>query len=59
MDQYDPRFGAALYRGTWNADCGHATALAMRRPHCACMPTDGDILFGAMDQKDADKAMSL
>jgi pimeloyl-ACP methyl ester carboxylesterase len=64
MDDYDPRFGAAFYDGTWNKGFDHAEFL----PKIAC-PTlllhanysyiDGDILDGAMDKQDAAKAMSL
>lgn len=28
LDQYDPRFGAAFYDGTWNTGFDHAAALA-------------------------------
>lgn len=61
--QYDPRFGAAFYDGSWNAGFDHATALAkISVPtmliHANYSWVDGDILYGAMDQDDADKAMS-
>lgn len=61
--QYDPRFGRAFYRGTWNKPFDHATALA-RIPvrtmlvHANFHWIEGDILYGAMDDRDADRAMS-
>ncbi|MXP21705.1 alpha/beta fold hydrolase [Gordonia sp. HNM0687] len=62
--QYDPRFGSAFYRGTWNRGFDHAEALSkISVPslllHANFSWTDGDILYGAMDQNDADQAMSL
>ncbi len=62
--QYDPRFGAAFYNGTWNRGFDHATALRkITRPtlllHANYSWIDGDILYGAMDKADADRAMSL
>ncbi|ROO87254.1 pimeloyl-ACP methyl ester carboxylesterase [Actinocorallia herbida] len=61
--QYDPRFGAAFYDGSWNAGFDHATALAditvpTMLMHANYSWVEGDILYGAMDQNDADKAMS-
>ncbi|MFJ6393366.1 alpha/beta fold hydrolase [Streptomyces sp. NPDC091972] len=61
--QYDPRFGEAFYDGTWNSGFDHATALAkISAPtllmHANYSWVDGDILYGAMDQNDADKAMT-
>ncbi|WP_196814452.1 alpha/beta fold hydrolase [Nocardia sp. BMG111209] len=62
--QYDPAFGDAFYRGTWNEGFDHAAALArITAPtmllHANYSWVDGDILYGAMDQQDADRAMSL
>ncbi|WP_260926709.1 alpha/beta fold hydrolase [Novosphingobium sp. 9] len=64
LDQYDPRFGAAFYDGTWNAGFDHAAALA--RIECPVlllqanfrMLPDGT-LDGAMDADDAKRAMAL
>ncbi|MEP9416104.1 alpha/beta hydrolase [Gordonia sp. VNQ95] len=61
--QYDPRFGAAFYRGTWNAGFDHAQALSsITVPtmllHANYSWTQDGILYGAMDQNDADRAMS-
>lgn len=61
--QYDPRFGAAFHDGSWNAGFDHAATLAKipvptMLMHADCSWVDGDILYGAMDQDDADKAMS-
>jgi pimeloyl-ACP methyl ester carboxylesterase len=64
LDFYDPRFGAAFYDGTWNAGFDHAVALArITRPVLllqanSTIMEDGT-LNGAMDQEDADRAMSL
>jgi pimeloyl-ACP methyl ester carboxylesterase len=62
--QYDPWFGAAFHRGTWNAGFDHAEALArIRRPtmllHANYSWTDDHILDGAMSKQDASKVMSL
>lgn len=64
LDQYDPRFGAAFYEGAWNRGFDHAEALA--RIQCPVLlmharyeiEPDG-VLNGALDQADADRAMSL
>lgn len=61
--QYDPRFGAAFYDGSWNAGFDHASTLARISVPTMLMHADyswveGDILYGAMDQDDADRAMS-
>ncbi|MFK0173526.1 alpha/beta fold hydrolase [Streptomyces sp. NPDC090306] len=61
--QYDPRFGAAFFDGSWNTGFDHATTLArISAPtmlmHANFSWVDGDILYGAMDQDDADLAMS-
>ncbi|KAK7755137.1 hypothetical protein SLS62_002952 [Diatrype stigma] len=62
--QYDPRFGAAFYDGTWNEGFSHADALAKVACPTLLMQanfnyTADGILNGAMSQEDADKAMSL
>lgn len=64
LDQYDPRFGAAFYDGSWNKGFDHALALA--RIECpvllmqANFSTEPDgTLNGAMSKEDADRAMSL
>lgn len=64
LDQYDPRFGAAFHDGTWNAGFDHADALSrIECPtlllHAEYSYTDQGILNGALDQDDADRAMSL
>jgi pimeloyl-ACP methyl ester carboxylesterase len=64
LDQYDPHFGSAFYDGTWNEGFDHAAALS--RIECPVLlmqanftiEADGT-LNGAMDQADADRAMSL
>jgi len=62
--QYDPRFGAAFFHGTWNRGFDHARALRqVRRPTMLLKANstwvDHDILNGAMTSRDASKAMSL
>ncbi|WLS81074.1 alpha/beta hydrolase (plasmid) [Erwinia pyri] len=64
LDQYDPRFGAAFYDGTWNNDFSHAQALA--RIQCPVMLMQANysmledgILDGAMSKEDAMRTMSL
>jgi pimeloyl-ACP methyl ester carboxylesterase len=64
LDQYDPRFGAAFYDGTWNQGFDHADAL--RRIDCPVLLIQADFsllpdgtLNGAMNQQDAERAMSL
>lgn len=62
--QYDPRFGAAFHRGTWNRGFDHAHALrSITRPtlllHANYEWTDDHVLNGAMTKADATKAMSL
>ena len=64
LDQYDPRFGAAFYDGTWNQGFDHAEALAKVRCPVLLMHAKYEILpdgvlNGALDQADADRAMSL
>ena len=64
LDQYDPRFGAAFYDGSWNAGFEHAEALKriqcpvlLMQANSSRMP-DGT-LNGAMTQQDAELASSL
>lgn len=64
LDQYDPRFGAAFFDGSWNAGFDHAHALAaiacpvlLMHAHTALLP-DGT-LNGAMLDADAAHAMAL
>lgn len=64
LDQYDPRFGAAFYDGTWNQGFDHAEALArIQCPvllmHAKYEILPDEVLNGALDQADADRAMSL
>ncbi|WP_205583856.1 alpha/beta hydrolase [Neorhizobium sp. NCHU2750] len=64
LDQYDPRFGAAFYDGSWNQGFDHAQALAkitcpvlLLHANYTVLP-DGT-LNGAMSDEDAVHAMSL
>lgn len=64
MDEYDPRFGAAFYDGSWNQGFDHAQALRkiscptlLMHANFSIMP-DGT-LYGAMNQQQADRAASL
>ena len=64
LETYDPRFGAAFYDGSWNEGFDHAEALAeITAPtlliHANFSTTDEGLLNGAMDQDQADRAMSL
>ncbi|MCV2393738.1 alpha/beta hydrolase [Actinotalea sp. M2MS4P-6] len=64
LEEYDPRFGAAFYDGTWNEGFDHAEALSeITCPtlllHADFSWTEDGILDGAMSQEDADRAMSL
>jgi len=64
LEEYDPRFGEAFYDGTWNEGFDHAEALQkITAPtlliHANFSTTDEGLLNGAMDQADADTAMSL
>ena len=63
LEQYDPRFGAAFYDGTWNAGFDHAEALdSITAPtlllHADYSFLDDGTLDGAMSQEDADEAMA-
>ena len=64
LNEYDPRFGAAFYDGTWNAGFDHATALA--KIHCPTLLIQANYavlrdgtLDGAMRKDDAERAISL
>jgi pimeloyl-ACP methyl ester carboxylesterase len=62
--QYDPRFGAAFYDGSWNQGFDHATALAAINCPVLLMQANTSYLAdgtldGAMSQEQADRAMSL
>jgi len=64
LDEYDPRFGAAFYDGTWNKGFDHAEALQkiscptlLMHANYSTFP-DGT-LNGAMSKEDAEHAMSL
>ncbi|AHF77019.1 Alpha/beta hydrolase fold protein [Sodalis praecaptivus] len=64
LDQYDPRFGAAFYDGSWNRGFSHAEALA--RIRCPVMLIQANYsvlkdgtLDGAMSKEEAMRAMSL
>jgi pimeloyl-ACP methyl ester carboxylesterase len=64
LNNYDPRFGAAFYEGTWNSDFDHAEALQkIQCPtlllHANFEIKDDGILSGAMTQEQADRAVSL
>lgn len=64
LDQYDPRFGAAFYDGSWNKGFDHAEALT--RITCPVLlmqanytvESDGR-LNGAMSREEAERAMAL
>jgi len=64
LSEYDPRFGAAFYDGSWNAGFDHAEALA--RIDCPVLliqanfeVRDDGILDGAMSQEEGERAASL
>tara|TARA_R110000764_G_scaffold90881_1_gene173381 strand:+ start:39171 stop:40373 length:1203 start_codon:yes stop_codon:yes gene_type:complete len=64
LDQYDPRFGAAFYDGSWNSGFDHATALMqISAPtllmHANTETMEDGTLNGAMSQAEADQAASL
>lgn len=62
--QYDPRFGAAFYDGTWNAGFDHASALARITCPVLLMQANTAVLAdgtldGAMSLAQAQQAMAL
>lgn len=64
LDEYDPRFGAAFYDGTWNTGFDHAAAL--RKIDCPVLLVQANYAFladgtldGAMSKDEADRAVSL
>ncbi|WP_226911346.1 alpha/beta fold hydrolase [Gallaecimonas mangrovi] len=64
LDQYDPRFGAAFYDGSWNKGFDQGKALAKIQCPVLLMQADysykpGGILDGAMSKEDAQAAMAL
>lgn len=63
LSQYDPRFGAAFYDGTWNAGFDHGAALARIRCPVLLMQANWSVgadgmLEGAMTREMADAAMA-
>lgn len=64
LDVYDPHFGDAFFDGRWNVGFDHAAALQrIEAPalllHARFEYLDDGTLNGALDQADADRAMSL
>lgn len=64
LSQYDARFGAAFYDGSWNLGFDHAAALAKIRCPVLLIQanssiSDNGLLNGAMTREQADRAMSL
>jgi pimeloyl-ACP methyl ester carboxylesterase len=64
MSLYDPNFGDAFYTGTWNDNFDHTEALKkIQCPalllHASFETMEDGTLEGAMNQADADKAISL
>lgn len=64
LNYYDPHFGDAFYDGSWNAGFDHAEAL--KRIKCPALLLhanfkiqDDGTLYGALDQNDADRVVSL
>lgn len=64
LDEYDPRFGAAFYDGTWNRGFDHAEALRkitcptlLMQANYSILP-DG-ALNGAMSKEEAEQAAAL
>lgn len=64
LEEYDPRFGAAFYDGTWNKGFDHANALGkiicptlLMQANYSTLP-DGT-LNGAMTKEEAERAVSL
>jgi pimeloyl-ACP methyl ester carboxylesterase len=64
LANYDPHFGAAFYDGSWNDQFDHAKMLQrIKCPtlllHANFHIRDDGVLMGAMNQDDADRAVSL
>jgi pimeloyl-ACP methyl ester carboxylesterase len=64
VDCHDPHFGDAFYDGSWNKDFDHAEALKRIKCPVFLLQANFDVLDdgtlnGAMDRKDADRAVSL
>lgn len=64
MSQFDPHFGDAFYTGEWNKGFDHGAALAKIKCPALLIQANFEIrpdgiLDGAMDKRDAEKAMSL
>jgi len=64
LDVYDPHFGDAFYDGRWNKDFDHAAALQRVEArtlllHANFTYLDDGTLDGALDEADAERAMSL
>lgn len=64
LGENDPHFGAHFYDGTWNRDFDHAEAL--RKITCPTLLIHANYeilgdgtLYGAMDQEEADRVVSL
>ena len=64
LNEYDPRFGAAFYDGTWNENFDHAEALA--KIECPALLLQADFSYledgtlnGAMSEEMAQAAVSL
>lgn len=64
LDEYDPRFGAAFYDGTWNEGFDHAEALT--QIECPVLLLQAEFSYledgtlnGAMSVETAEKAVSL
>lgn len=64
LDEYDARFGAAFYEGSWDTGFDHAGTL--RRINCPALLLharteilDDGTFNGAMSDEEADKAISL
>lgn len=64
FNYYDPRFGAGFYDGSWNVGFDHAEALKKITCPTLLLQANFEILEdgelnGAMDQNEADRAVSL
>ncbi|RZK38122.1 MAG: alpha/beta hydrolase [Pedobacter sp.] len=64
LSEFDPHFGDAFYKGSWNKDFDHAEAL--KKIKCPALLLQANfeilpdgILDGAMTKEDADRAVSL